>query len=103
LIFEVEKKITSPGVPCLTPVISRLFIAAVSRPHNISVMAEDAKASPAADGTAQKTRPEKPDQAKYEADLAAAQKEHNANMDKFVCLSFVAITQKQIVWLWRQQ
>jgi len=60
-------------------------------------MAEDAKASSAADGTAQKTRPEKPDQAKYEADLAAAQKEHNANMDKFVRSSFIASAQKQIV------
>lgn len=53
------------------------------------VMADAAKASLAGNETTQKTRPEKPDQAKYEADLAAAQKEHNANMEKFVCLSSV--------------
>jgi hypothetical protein len=59
-------------------------------------MAEVAKVSSAADGTAQKTRPEKPDQAKYEADLAVAQKEHTANMDKFVRLPFMACTQAQV-------
>jgi hypothetical protein len=49
-------------------------------------MADVAKASSTGDGATQKTRPEKPDQAKYEADLAAAQKEHAANMEKFVRL-----------------
>jgi hypothetical protein len=49
-------------------------------------MADVAKASSAGDGATQKTRPEKPDQAKYEADLAAAQKEHAVNMEKFVRL-----------------
>jgi hypothetical protein len=49
-------------------------------------MADVVKTPPAADGSATKTRPEKPDQAKYEADLAAAQKAHNSNMDKFVRL-----------------
>jgi hypothetical protein len=52
-------------------------------------MADVAKAPSAVDGSTHKTRPEKPDQAKYEADLAAAQKEHAANMEKFVCLPFV--------------
>lgn len=47
-------------------------------------MAEVAKTSPAGDGITPKTnKPEKPDQAKYEADLAGAQKEHAANMEKF--------------------
>ncbi len=49
-------------------------------------MADVAQAPPAVDGATQKTRPEKPDQAKYEADLADAQKEHAANMEKFVRL-----------------
>jgi hypothetical protein len=49
-------------------------------------MADVANASSAGDGVTQKARPEKPDQAKYEADLAAAQKEHAANMEKFVRL-----------------
>lgn len=52
-------------------------------------MADVAKASPAGDGTTQKARPEKPDQAKYEADLAAAEKEHTTNMEKFVSLAFL--------------
>jgi hypothetical protein len=52
-------------------------------------MADVAKAPSAVDGSTHKTRPEKPDQAKYEADLAAAQKEHAANMEKLVCLPFV--------------
>ncbi len=52
-------------------------------------MADAVKASLAGNETT-KPRPEKPDQAKYEADLAAAQKEHNANMEKFVRLFFVA-------------
>ncbi|ERF74418.1 hypothetical protein EPUS_06596 [Endocarpon pusillum Z07020] len=46
-------------------------------------MGDSAKASLAGNGSTQRTRPEKPDQARYEADLAAAQKEHNANMEKF--------------------
>jgi hypothetical protein len=87
----------SLSVTCDHP-LTIFSIAAISRQHIISIMAEVAKVSSAADGTAQKARPEKPDQAKYEADLAAAQKEHNANMDKFVCPSFIASTpQKQIV------
>lgn len=58
-----------------------------------SIMADVATTTPAADGTAQKMRPEKPDQAKYEADLAAAQKEHTANMEKFVCpLSWTSVS-----------
>jgi hypothetical protein len=55
-------------------------------------MADVAKASPPVDGAPTKSRPEKPDQAKYEADLAAAQKEHAANMDKFVRLPTVTCT-----------
>ena len=49
-------------------------------------MTDVAKASSPEDGAAHKTRPEKPDQAKYEADLAAAQEQHEANMEKFVSL-----------------
>ena len=55
-------------------------------------MANIAIASPEVDATAQKTKPEKPDQAKYEADLAAAQKEHAANMEKLVRLMFFSVT-----------
>lgn len=40
--------------------------------------------TPAADG-AQKTRPEKPDEAKFKADLEKAEKEHAAAQAKFVC------------------
>lgn len=31
------------------------------------------------------TKPEKPDEAKYKADLAAAEKAHAAAQEKFVC------------------
>ena len=53
-------------------------------------MADAVKPSLAGTETTQKTRPEKPDQAKYAADLAAAQKEHDANMEKFVRFFSVA-------------
>lgn len=58
-------------------------------------MADVAKATSAVDAPTQKTRPEKPNQAKYEADLAAAQKEHAANMEKYVRLLFVACFRMQ--------
>lgn len=51
-------------------------------------MADVATASPEVDVTAQKTKPVKPDKAKYEADLAAAEEKHAANMQKFVRLFF---------------
>jgi hypothetical protein len=45
----------------------------------------DAETSPApADTGAQKTRPEKPDEAKYKADLAKAEKDHEAAQARFV-------------------
>jgi hypothetical protein len=45
----------------------------------------DAETSPApADAGAQKTRPEKPDEAKYKADLAKAEKDHEAAQARFV-------------------
>jgi hypothetical protein len=47
-------------------------------------MADAPKASSAGDGNSLKTRPEKPDQAKFEADLAAADKEHAERTEKFV-------------------
>ena len=35
--------------------------------------------------TTTSTKPEKPDEAKYKADLAAAEKAHAAAQEKFVC------------------
>jgi hypothetical protein len=37
---------------------------------------------------AQKTRPEKPDEVKYKADLAKAEKEHAAAQEKLVSTTF---------------
>ncbi len=45
----------------------------------------DIAAAPAQDG-ADKTRPQKPDEAKFKADVAAAEKEHEAAQARFVCL-----------------
>lgn len=47
-------------------------------------MADTPKASSAGDGNSLKTRPERPDQAKFEADLAAADKDHAERTEKFV-------------------
>ncbi len=45
----------------------------------------DAETSPApADTGAQKVRPEKPDEAKYKAELAKAEKDHEAAQARFV-------------------
>lgn len=46
----------------------------------------DVDAPSAADGT-QKARPEKPDEAKYKAELAKAEKDHEAAQARFVRLS----------------
>jgi hypothetical protein len=48
----------------------------------------DVDTTPAVDG-AQKSRPEKPDEAKFKADLAKAEKEHEAAQARFVCDSHV--------------
>lgn len=50
-------------------------------------MADTAKATATAtvDGTTHKTRPEKPDEAKYKADLAKSEKEHAVAQEKEVC------------------
>jgi phage FluMu gp28-like protein len=44
----------------------------------------DVASTPAQDG-ADKTRPQKPDEAKYKEDLAKAEKEHEAAQARFVC------------------
>jgi hypothetical protein len=44
----------------------------------------DVAATPATDG-ADKSRPQKPDEAKFKADLAKAEKEHEAAQARFVC------------------
>jgi hypothetical protein len=62
-------------------------------------MADVANASSGGDASTQKARPEKPDQAKFEADLAAAEKEHAANMEKFVRLLSVNALQCHFLWL----
>ena len=46
--------------------------------------ASTAAAAAPADDKAHKIRPEKPDEAKYKEDLAAAEKEHSAAQEKLV-------------------
>ena len=43
----------------------------------------DTQTAPAADGAHK--RPEKPDEAKFKADLAKAEKDHEAAQARFVC------------------
>ena len=45
----------------------------------------DVATAPAQDA-AEKGRPQKPDEAKFKADVAAAEKEHEAAQARFVCL-----------------
>ena len=40
--------------------------------------------APEADTSASKSRPTKPDQAKFEAEVESARKEHEADMEKYV-------------------
>ncbi len=47
-------------------------------------MADTDTTPPAAGDIAIKSRPEKPDEAKYKADLAKAEKEHKLKMEQFV-------------------
>lgn len=46
----------------------------------------DTEKVPVADGASK--RPEKPDEAKYKADLAKAEKDHEAAQARFVCHLF---------------
>jgi hypothetical protein len=46
-------------------------------------------ATPTSDGI--KARPEKPDEAKYKADLAKAEKEHELKMKEYVCSRIVGV------------
>lgn len=50
-------------------------------------MAETASAPATADGNLHKAKPEKPDEEKFKAELAAAEKDHAASQTKFVSLS----------------
>lgn len=48
----------------------------------------DTAPAPATDGI-DKTRPHKPDEAQFKADLAKAEKEHEAAQARFVCISYM--------------
>jgi hypothetical protein len=54
-------------------------------------MTDVAASAGAPTDTAVKTRPEKPDEAKFKADLAKAEKEHELKMKEYVCSRAVCV------------
>ena len=51
----------------------------------------DSETTPPATNGAQKARPEKPDEAKFKADVAKAEKEHEAAQARFVWTRFALL------------